>query len=609
MPLDTRLPLYKFQTDPIQFKADIITPFIQAQQLRSSKLSNEATLKDMADKEKIKKILSTSVNPDGSYDFQSASQRLANSGFLNESESVRKYGVQLARDKGLEDFNKMIKKGFEETQLVEPDVNPPNQPSAKGLIDEIKANPDAYPDVVEKVDTNLAGEPYDPSKVFYQFKTKDLAPEIRNEIGENTSFTPTVEEKVEENGISVKSGSPKDPTDLYLEQQGQPTFKKSYRDYTYPEAVSLYLKTVPFSSEKEATDALELLKTKSGNLTGVKLTDAERKDKMTRLAGEKFLANATNKSDYESATNMVKSGDILGARRVMTAAINRDPVLTILEKTYLAEAFDKAMPTLGPDAERKENELDLTWSKVFSIPENAQVLQKANDFALKGDMSKARNLLIGSLNKVEGLTGSQKGALIDRVLKNYPPVPLDPATEMANAIKLATEKNSIPQNLSPTDIQKITDLDDSIKMLDALGQPKKPGATVGTVITWLNEHVPLTKPVTQWSNVGKDVATFNQLLATVRQIIGKGLEGGVLRKEDEEKYKNILPDIADDESVFIDKMKQLRVLLESKKSNTLGNWRAANYKTPFKDEIEPPNDKPTRIRRYDPITKKFEDVR
>jgi len=56
-----------------------------------------------------------------------------------------------------------------------------------------------------------------------------------------------------------------------------------------------------------------------------------------------------------------------------------------------------------------------------------------------------------------------------------------------------------------------------------------------------------------------------------RQIIGKGLEGGVLRKEDEEKYKHILPTMADTPEVAQSKLDQLEQLL----TRDVGTYRAS----------------------------------
>ena len=51
-----------------------------------------------------------------------------------------------------------------------------------------------------------------------------------------------------------------------------------------------------------------------------------------------------------------------------------------------------------------------------------------------------------------------------------------------------------------------------------------------------------------------------------RQTIGKALEGGVLRKEDEEKYRNILATITDQPEVALAKLDQLNTMLQRDQS-------------------------------------------
>ena len=53
----------------------------------------------------------------------------------------------------------------------------------------------------------------------------------------------------------------------------------------------------------------------------------------------------------------------------------------------------------------------------------------------------------------------------------------------------------------------------------------------------------------------------------VRQVIGKALEGGVLRKEDEEKYKKILPTIIDNKETAIYKIQQIYQALDRDLNN------------------------------------------
>jgi len=65
------------------------------------------------------------------------------------------------------------------------------------------------------------------------------------------------------------------------------------------------------------------------------------------------------------------------------------------------------------------------------------------------------------------------------------------------------------------------------------------------------------------------------ILRLAKQVIGKGLEGGVLRKEDEEKYKFILPTETDPKSVVQSKLRMLRLVLNAKRFTHLQNYSAA----------------------------------
>jgi len=65
-----------------------------------------------------------------------------------------------------------------------------------------------------------------------------------------------------------------------------------------------------------------------------------------------------------------------------------------------------------------------------------------------------------------------------------------------------------------------------------------------------------------------DAQSFQQHVAATKQVIGKGLEGGVLRKEDEVKYEKIIPNLGDRKDVLVNKANQLRDMLVQKyKSN------------------------------------------
>ena len=69
------------------------------------------------------------------------------------------------------------------------------------------------------------------------------------------------------------------------------------------------------------------------------------------------------------------------------------------------------------------------------------------------------------------------------------------------------------------------------------------------------------------------VATFN----LTKQVIGKALEGGVLRKEDELKYERLLPTLRDPDSLRRFKLKQLRTLMEEGKKSLLDNMNRSGF--------------------------------
>ena len=76
-----------------------------------------------------------------------------------------------------------------------------------------------------------------------------------------------------------------------------------------------------------------------------------------------------------------------------------------------------------------------------------------------------------------------------------------------------------------------------------------------------------------------EIQNLQQYIATTKQVIGKGLEGGVLRKEDEFKYEKIIPKISDTPEVRNQKKVQLRDMLVNKYKTQLKAQGDAGYST------------------------------
>ena len=75
--------------------------------------------------------------------------------------------------------------------------------------------------------------------------------------------------------------------------------------------------------------------------------------------------------------------------------------------------------------------------------------------------------------------------------------------------------------------------------------------------------------VTEFTGIGAEAKGTQGLIKIAKQIIGKGLEGGVLRKEDEAKYEDILPKIGDAPEVAQAKIDSLIAKIEQKYNRRL----------------------------------------
>lgn len=109
--------------------------------------------------------------------------------------------------------------------------------------------------------------------------------------------------------------------------------------------------------------------------------------------------------------------------------------------------------------------------------------------------------------------------------------------------------------MSSTQQQSMADAQSAIQMLDTLeGSLASKSGTMGPLMGRLRGINPLDV----------DYQNQQQLINTSKQVIGKYLEGGVLRKEDEEKYAKILPTMNDNAEVAQVKINNLKALLNQK---------------------------------------------
>lgn len=125
--------------------------------------------------------------------------------------------------------------------------------------------------------------------------------------------------------------------------------------------------------------------------------------------------------------------------------------------------------------------------------------------------------------------------------------------------------------VSTTHASELSDINNSLQMLgglkEAIGQTGA-ASSVGAM---------LPNAISEMTGWGIEAKQRQALIDQVKQIIGKALEGGVLRKEDEAKYAKILPTIGDPPEVASAKIDGLARTLSEKRSALIDTLDAAGF--------------------------------
>jgi len=125
------------------------------------------------------------------------------------------------------------------------------------------------------------------------------------------------------------------------------------------------------------------------------------------------------------------------------------------------------------------------------------------------------------------------------------------------------------------DAGRIADLDTSLNDLQTLrGTLTETKGATGTTAA-IGASLPAA--VTDITGWGTEAKKRQGVIDRVKQVIGKALEGGVLRKEDEYKYEKILPTIKDPAEVAASKLDGLEAALKQRRQTTIDALADANY--------------------------------
>lgn len=146
------------------------------------------------------------------------------------------------------------------------------------------------------------------------------------------------------------------------------------------------------------------------------------------------------------------------------------------------------------------------------------------------------------------------------------------------------------------DAGRIAELDSSIDDLAVLRQtvlptdPKTGKVTeFGTTGTAAKVGAMVPNWATELTGWGEDAKSRQAVIDRVKQVIGKALEDGVLRKEDELKYEKILPTIGDPASVVETKLDGLDRAIALRRQRQLDALEDAGYDVAkFRERSAPP---------------------
>lgn len=200
------------------------------------------------------------------------------------------------------------------------------------------------------------------------------------------------------------------------------------------------------------------------------------------------------------------------------------------------------------------------------------------------------------MNASKGVSGKNeilfdlddKGRAID-VMTGQPITQREPGVDYTQVRNDALDKLRVLENLdlrripplSATENKEISDMDASrIELRKLIGKAKETGFGTG------NPLVERARGAI-WNPFDPNSQKFKQYIAQTKQIIGKALEGGVLRKEDEIKYESIIPRIGDTDEIILGKADQLDKMISDRQQLRIENFKKSFRNVPNAITLDP----------------------
>jgi len=157
-------------------------------------------------------------------------------------------------------------------------------------------------------------------------------------------------------------------------------------------------------------------------------------------------------------------------------------------------------------------------------------------------------------------------------------VGLDIQKREVESLKLSKEMAGLlggettPAKIAPAgEVAKLADYDSATKMMDEVG---------GLLQEKEGLFGPIRGRVSTLSPWASNPRAADAQLKTAAQIVGRAMEGGVLRKEDELKYREMLPKLTDTPELARQKIENVKNQLQTQRSTRSKQMREVGYDVP-----------------------------
>lgn len=183
------------------------------------------------------------------------------------------------------------------------------------------------------------------------------------------------------------------------------------------------------------------------------------------------------------------------------------------------------------------------------------------------DWEQKKALLQDALSRSQGsYTDDLKNYLKMKAAEKEHAEELDLRRQLAQQKQASTQGQ--PKELSQATVLKVNEGNAIPAMLDDIDS---------TINNNTGSFDPIRGKFSTWNPYNEKANTIDAQMRTASQAFGKYMEGGVLRKEDEEKYRKMFPSLSDTPAVAKNKLQIVRKLLIERQNSDVNALKAQGF--------------------------------